>query len=110
MAKALYKLFKMGGEAHLKDLDLTVNQFTNFQKMKYFGLVENIDDHGQRKRGVWKITDLGISFVHGRSQVPRSVYTYRGDVVERTDEHVYVWQLSKEYLTREDYLNECGSI
>lgn len=61
---------------NLKEAGLTRNQWDNFQKLKYWGLVEQ---HGN---GVWQITKAGQQFLLGHLRQHKSVWTYRGDPIE----------------------------
>lgn len=57
-----------------KDLNLTKNQYNNFQKLAYFGLV------GHTTNG-WYPTEHGIEFVYGRQQAWSKVATFKGQTV-----------------------------
>lgn len=67
--------------ANLKDLRLTRNQWDNFQKLRYWGLVEKFVDPKDQKRkgGVWKVTTCGNNFLKGKLAVQKTVITYRGE-------------------------------
>ena len=104
MILALAKLAeKEHGQANLKDVVMTRNQWNNFQKMKYFGLVEAVSVEGKRKKGVWKVTTLGDLFLEGRVSVPASAVTYRGQVRRLSETRVHRWDLDKTYRKIEDY-------
>jgi hypothetical protein len=64
---------------NLKELNLTRNQWDNFQKLRYWGFVAKV---GGQKTGVWQITAAGINFCNGIGAVQKSVWTYRGSVTE----------------------------
>src|SRR5487761_378645 len=58
---------------HLQnDLNLTKNQYNNFQKLRYFGLVAKVKDPTKRKSGYWALTRKAGNFLTGTS-IPRSV-------------------------------------
>ena len=77
LAHGLYELFAAGGgPTKLRDLRLTRTQWTNFQKLRYWGLVEKT-----RTDGEWKITDKGTAFVTMGTPLQKWVWTYRGDAV-----------------------------
>uniref|UniRef100_A0A6H1ZD22 Uncharacterized protein n=1 Tax=viral metagenome TaxID=1070528 RepID=A0A6H1ZD22_9ZZZZ len=57
-----------------KDLTLTKNQYNNFQKLTYFGLI------GHTTNG-WYPTQHGIDFVYGRQSAWNRVATFRGKTV-----------------------------
>ncbi len=62
---------------NLNALNLTRNQWDNFQKLKYWDLVKQV---GGKKSGIWQITTVGIQFVEERITLQKSVWTYRGEV------------------------------
>lgn len=71
LLQALAQLYKFGGRADLqKDLNLTKNQYNNFQKLQYFLLVEKTS-----VLGVWEITTLGREFVEGKKSICFSAFT-----------------------------------
>ena len=77
----LIRLYKAGGECNIKELGLTRNQWDNFQKLKYWGLVQQVNVDGKQKTGVWKVTPKGLSFLAGREFIPKTLRTFRGAVV-----------------------------
>jgi hypothetical protein len=93
-----------GGPINIKELHLTRNQWDNFQKLRYWGLVFQVEIDGQRKKGVWQITKEGIGFLFNESQVPKRVWTYRGETVRVSNlEMVRITQIVDWYEKREDY-------
>ncbi len=78
LAIALKKLIMHKKPAALSELDLTNNQYTNFQKLKYWGFVKN-------ENGKWTALDRAIEFFMN-SPVPKYVYTYRGEVKRTSEE------------------------
>lgn len=100
LAIALTKLKKIGGKSALKDLDLTVNQFNNFQKIQYWGLVEKYHE-----AGIWKITKDGDKFLAG-GEISKKVLTFRGKRIAFGDEKTTIDKLRKEYLKKADYVKE----
>ena len=83
----LTRLAAVGGEANLKELGLTRNQWDNFQKLRYWDLVtKQVDEAGNRVGGTWVITEKGLDFLGGMIRVPRKVVTYRGERVEYLEE------------------------
>jgi hypothetical protein len=63
---------------NLRELGLSRTQWDNFQKLRYWGLVEH---HGSTKSGVWSLSDLGRQFLANVARVQPVVFTYRGEVV-----------------------------
>ena len=83
LAVALYRLYSMGGgPINIKALSLTRNQWDNFQKLRYWGLVtKSARDDGTRIGGAWSITFAGREFIEAGISIRRRVWTYRGDTV-----------------------------
>jgi hypothetical protein len=66
-------------EFHLQnDLkNLTKNEYNNFQKLRFHGLVAKIEN----KAGYWLITRRGGLFLRGEIGIPHNVQTFRNKVV-----------------------------
>lgn len=99
LAVALTKLRRHGKPATLKELDLTVNQFNNFQKLQYWGFVDKNEDHE------WYATREADRFFEGY-QVPKSVWTYRGKTVRVSDETTNIGELRIQYRKKMDYVKD----
>jgi len=103
--RALYRT--MGGIAvHLnEDLRLTYNEQANFQKLRYFGLVEKAyDADGLRLGGRWSITNKGRLFVAGIGYCYPSVWTFRGEPIRFEGEPVEISDVVADVDEREDYV------
>jgi|TARA_R110000803_G_scaffold74353_1_gene138393 hypothetical protein len=82
LATGLWRLYKAGGTVNLKDLNLTRNQWDNFQKLRYWDLVAPAyRETGLRMSGCWYITPVGIEFIENGTAIKKSVWTYRGETV-----------------------------
>ncbi len=44
---------------------LSHNQLANWQKLRYWGLIEKANEEGNEKGGWWRITGLGAEFLRG---------------------------------------------
>ena len=99
----LYRLYQRNEVTHIKKLDLSYNQRSNFQKLKYWDLVR----HAESKRnGYYEITERGKMFIEGATHVDSHVRTYRGVKIEYTGEPVFISDyisVIEDYQTREDY-------
>lgn len=96
--------------------ELTKNQYCNLQKMKYFGVLKQVEG----KTGYWILTDLGADFILGLRKIPKWVETVDAEVVKRSVEHTSLeetigfYQLPKEWakeatrLKRERLLSVSG--
>lgn len=58
-----------------KDLNLTKNEYNNFQKLHYWKIVQQGE-----KAGYWRITALGHQFLAGE-KLPKVVWTFNNKVV-----------------------------
>ena len=65
-----------------KDLDLTKNEYNNFQKLQYFGAVLKVS-------GGWFPTLYGIAFIFNNYRLPKKVKTLNGEVLPYSHE---AWQ------------------
>lgn len=95
LCNALWKLHKAGGVGKLKELNLTNNEFGNFQKLAYFGLVF-------KKTSNWYITSKGIDFITGEGKAPEAVYT-KNNVIIGEDIEIYKYQVKGYYEGKEEW-------
>lgn len=96
-----------------KDLELTKNQYNNFQKLQYFYVVKRTEEG-------WYPSTRGRDFLAGLLSIPSHAATMNGEVL--TPDHE-AWEthskdvqqvmvtdfLSSSYKTREEYQEEKGS-
>lgn len=69
-----------------KDLELTKNQYNNFQKLRYFNLVEHTE------KG-WVPTYNGIGFIKGKCVVYNKVATFGNKIL--SNDHI-AWSTEKK--------------
>ncbi|MFC4089326.1 hypothetical protein [Micromonospora sp. GCM10011541] len=72
---ALAKLGRIGSPATREDIRLTNVEYSNFRKLTYWELIEEVQP------GKWALTQLGKDFIEGRVRVPRHAYALAGNVV-----------------------------
>jgi len=91
LAVGLWRLYTNGGgPINLKDLGLTRNQWDNFQKLRYWGLVAKAHrDDGRRINGAWLVTPTGREFIEGGASIRSRVWTYRGKAVRFEGGHCF---------------------
>lgn len=109
LMRALYKVYRSGGgPINLKNVlpSLTRNEWDNFQKLKYWNLVEQVIVDGSRKKGVWLITELGKKFVTGNISLPNKVWTFRGEIVKYEGSNIFIQDITDGYKFRPEYANE----
>lgn len=102
----LRALADAGGEQNLKELGLTRNQWDNFQKLRYWGLVEQVEVDGIHKRGVWRMTRRGYDWLAGDLKLPKTAITFRGKTVAMDGDRVSPDDICELYDKREDYARD----
>ncbi len=107
LVEGLRKLRRSGGgPINLNEIGLTRNQWDNFQKLKYFGLVMPVMHEGRRRAGVWCITQHGLNFLAGSATVTTHIWTYRGERVRTEGNPIFVWDVFGSYQLWEQWVNE----
>jgi hypothetical protein len=107
LAQGLYLMYRRNRAVNLKVLGLTRNQWDNFQKLRYWGLVEKAERaDGKRIGGAWRITQHGIDFIERRVSVQRAVWTYRGERVRFEGDPTTFEAVHGPYMTRPDYSDQ----
>ena len=107
MVIGLDRLRKRGGLLNIKELGLTRNQWDNFQKLRYFGLTEQVpNEEGKTKQGVWRITQEGLDFLDGKRPVPKSAWSYRGKFVRFEGNPIFPTDADPDYKYREQYAED----
>ncbi len=76
-----------------KDLQLNVNEFSNFTKLRFHGLVAHADEKTDERTGYWLITRRGGQFLRGEIAVPRRVLTFRNEVKDHSKDLIAVGEL-----------------
>lgn len=75
------------------DVVLTKNEYNNFQKLRYFGLVAKVRKaDGSREQGYWLLTRNGNAFCKGQKAISKSVQTFRNKIVSRNEEKITILQ------------------
>lgn len=94
-----------GETFHLqKDLNLTKNEYANFQKLQYWHLVGKVKDQS----GYWEITSFGRHFLDGTFKPVKSVWTFNNKVIS-TEGVVSIFELKLEPMSfkhREEYIDD----
>lgn len=106
MVKGLVKVaeISMHGPVHLKDAITDYSQRCNFQKMRWFGLVEKSHDaDGKRLVGKWNITKKGRLFLGGVGYCYPIAWTWRGRTVRFEGEPIEITDVVHDVRLREDW-------
>lgn len=107
LLEGLTRLARKGCPTNLKYLELTRNQWDNFQKLRYWDLVEQaVDEQGRRKGGVWRITKGGLWFLMALQAIPKRVWTYRGERIRYDGNLIYARDVITGYVFRDEYAAE----
>jgi len=73
--------FEASEPFHLqKDFFLTKNQYNNFQKLKYWGLISKAYKNGKREGGYWVLTDQ-VGYLLRGGALARSVITFNNTTI-----------------------------
>ena len=102
LAHGLYELWAAdGGPISLRSLRLTRTQWTNFQKLRYWGLVGRIKHDGE-----WALTSQGLSFITQATPIQKWVWTYRGETIRFDGDTCFFHDVHEElYDQKPDYLS-----
>ena len=87
---------------HIKDeVSFTKSEFTNFQKLRYHGLVAKYLDPITKKHiaGYWLLTKRGNLFCKNMISLPVIVYTFRNKIVQKHEEKTNIMGIMQD-----DYL------
>ena len=111
LAVGLYRLYKENRPVNIKHLGLTRNQWDNFQKLRYWNLVQKaIDPEGKRIGGCWSITPFGVDFIERGLPIKKHVWTYRGETVRFEGDTCFFHDVHPvEYKQRPEYAEEAVS-
>ena len=86
---------------HLQDdLYLTKNEYNNFQKLRYNGLVAHADG-----TGCWLMTRRGASFLKGEIHLPKGVLVFRNRIQKYATKRVNIKSVLKN---DEPYYYKCN--
>lgn len=86
MRKAVIRLNR--NKIHLqKDLALSKAAFTNFQKLRYHGMIAKYKnpETKENEAGYWLLTKRGNLFCKNQVEVSSKVLVFRNKIVERSD-------------------------
>jgi hypothetical protein len=104
LCNAIVKLYNAGGMAQLSNISLTKSEYCNFQKLKYWGLVDKITNIEKRgKGGEWMITKSGKDFVMGQCAIPEKAITYRGETIRHEGADTFIHLIISDYDYRPFY-------
>ena len=106
LIEALATAFKVAGIGPFQvgKLELTHSQQANFQKLRYWGLVERcVTEKNKHRGGWWRVTMFGARFLLGHKQTRIMSITFRGQVRRMEGEVVAVGDIVEGFELRGDY-------
>lgn len=108
--------FSINEPFHLqKDLNLTSNQYCNFQKLQYFDLIAKHYSDGKRLGGYWHLTKRAGEVLNG-SSVSQNVITFNNEVKEVSEERITLEQaigyydLPEQWAERQEAVKGLGQM
>jgi len=102
LARSLWLMAGHASGVDISTLKMTHTMLANFQKLRYWGLVERVNKDSE-KGGEWKITELGSKFVKGDTVIFKKVTTYRANVKAFSGEQITFDEVSDGWLYRSEY-------
>jgi len=107
LAHVLACFFEANGPAWLGSLDIDYTQYSNVQKLRYWGLLKPyITKDTAHRRGWWEITEKGKAFVLGQIRVQKYAITCQAEVVKLDGEHILFSDISDLWEFRGDYAKQ----
>lgn len=98
-------LRKGKNEIHLQD-DCTFNknQYNNFQKLRYFGLVAKVQEEGKTRSGRWLITRRGGEFLRGVTPINKKVLIFNNHIKDRSENQIFITDIKggREWMVAEE--------
>jgi hypothetical protein len=91
LAKALVRFAEFGGTGNVRDAGLTNNQYCTIWRLQHWGLFAAIrDEDGERRQGLWYLTDEGWDFYHGYSAIKSRAFVFRSHTLKFGGDTVYL--------------------
>jgi hypothetical protein len=104
------RTYRIGTPFHLqKDLRLTKNQYNNFQKLQYWGLVKKHYREGERVGGTWELTQDTEAVLKGY-RIPKWVMTFNNRVIEKAYDLTIFSDVTGSYKLPEDYAKKAEPV
>jgi hypothetical protein len=113
LRSCLWKMIEARGDDHgvpIREIGLTSSEWTNFQKLRYWNLIEHVDNAESRhKGGWWKLSQTAIAFIEGRIKIPAQVIMYRNKVKSFEGQSISFADFHPGYDHRKDYKDQLKS-
>lgn len=105
LAIVAIRLFRFGRPAKLRELALPNAAFANAQKLKYFGITEQVEID-ETRTGKWQLTDLGEQWVRNTIRLPKHAITFRNQVLRTEGPDVLITECVDRYQWRIEWAEE----
>lgn len=89
----------------------SINDYNNWQKLRYCGLIWHVTQNGQVIRGKWLITRNGWAFLRGEIDLPKWVLVQDNHIIDRSPERINVkdvYRGSESIVTTFEYFDDNG--
>ncbi len=96
----------------LHNLYNDTGMYSNFQKLRFFGLVHHVTKNGRKVRGHWLITRNGWAFLRGERPTHKWVKVRDNAIVEHSPEYITIQGVhngSDAIVTSFEYFDEYGT-
>lgn len=102
LAQALMTVKVPDKPFHLSKAGFTYSQRSNFQHLKYWGLIEKNIQAGKHVSGEWKLTRKAFMFLCGLA-IEKTVTVFDNVVRDRSDEKVRAYEVRGWFQSREEW-------
>ena len=86
------------------DINLSNYEYSNYQKLRFHGLIARYKQDGKVIKGKWLITSRGGDYLKGQLLVPAKVKTLRNKVIDHSPEMVSIGEvMRKEEYWQKDF-------
>lgn len=80
---------------HKKELPFGHSEYGNFQKLRFFGLIDKYRENGVWRRGDWCLTLNTVPFLNGMYRVPDKIRVFRNEIIEKSPNMVTIHEIMK---------------
>lgn len=91
---AFHTLAEAGQWFHVRHVVMGGSGVGDFPKLEHWGLIQRqhhqAGDDGKRTSGLWRITEKGIDFIHGRITVPKYALIYNATFLEHAGDPITI--------------------
>lgn len=88
---------------------LELDEYANWTKLRFFGLVAKYKEDGVHKKGWWLVTRNGWAFLRGDHFVPTQIKTFRNKIVSKSEQTISMSEIYGSqpwFPSRDDFFHE----